>query len=291
MDNVIVAMETMFIAYILLLGAVIIALLAYRRRIVRNAQERLQAQFDTLQSQQATIQSQQTTISQQERDLNVANAEILEMTYILDEERIKSDEVLMSVLPSSVVYRLKTGESPIADTYPHAGLLIVDIDGFSKITQGHSAEESVAMLNWLFSMFDEVTEKYGVEKLKTVGDTYIITSGIPDMRNYSPRSLALCALDLLKSADKFQEIAGTSIALRMGLDFGPVMAGLIGKHKFSYDIWGETVKTAHGLQALCVPNAIHCSHHAWQLLNTDFTLDAVPKQSSSDLSYYLRAQL
>jgi adenylate cyclase len=283
-------MDTMLVAIILALVAIIVALLAYRQRIVRDAQETLQSQFDTLQSQQATIQSQQATISQQERDLNVANAEILEMTYILDEERIKSDEVLISVLPSSVVYRLKAGESPIADTYTQAGLLIVDIDGFSKITQGHSAEESVAMLNWLFSMFDEVVEQYGVEKLKTVGDTYIITSGIPDTRTYSPRTLALCALDLLKTAEKFKEIADTSVGLRMGLDFGPVMAGLIGKHKFSYDIWGETVKTAHSLQAHCKSNSIHCSHHAWQLLNADFSLDAAPKSSVGDLSFYLLAK-
>ncbi len=109
-------------------------------------------------------------------------------------------------------------------------VLIVDIDGFSNITQGHTAEESVSLLNWLFSMFDEVTEEYGVEKLKTVGDTYIITSGIPDARTYSPRTLALCALNLLKAAQKFHTDSGTNIDLRIVLDIGPVKAGLIGKH-------------------------------------------------------------
>jgi adenylate cyclase len=273
--------DPLSLACILGLCIALLALWNNRAKIIREAQDTLQTQFDI-------IQQQKTSLSLVENDLGVANAEILEKTYMVDEERIKADEVLMSVLPSSVVYRIKAGEDPIADEYAKAGILIVDIHGFSSITQRYSVQESVQMLNWLFSLYDEVVERYGLDKLKTVGDTYIITSGIPNQETYSPRTLALCALDLRTVSEKFLAVAGTDVQLRMGLDVGAVMAGVIGKHKFSYDIWGPTVNTAQRLQAECIPTQIHCSKQAYTLLSHEFDLkESDASTSSPEKTYYL----
>jgi adenylate cyclase len=169
--------------------------------------------------------------------LHAANEEL-----ITEQER--SERLLLNIMPQSIADRLKSGESVIADRVPEATVLFADIIGFTPLSSRISPENLVSMLNDLFSEFDQLADQFGLEKIKTIGDSYMLVGGLPEPRPDHTETVADMALAMPDIVARCAQRIGQSIDLRIGIDTGPVVAGVIGRRKFSYDVWGDTVNTA-----------------------------------------------
>ena len=170
----------------------------------------------------------------------------------------ESDDLLHNILPASVAERLKAGEVSIADDITDVSVLFADIVAFTPMSANLDAPEVVGILNEVFMAFDALVDDLGLEKIKTVGDEYMVAAGLPDPRPDHAdaiASLALAMRDLVAGA----EFRGHRIELRIGISSGPVVAGVIGTHKFSYDLWGSTVNTASRMESTGVPGRIQVS--------------------------------
>jgi class 3 adenylate cyclase len=193
-------------------------------------------------------------------------------------ERELSDRLLHEVLPPSIAARLKTGETGIAEHFDSVTVLFADIVGFTPLSAHLSAERIVATLNGIFSRFDELTSRYGLEKIKTIGDCYMVVAGLPVRRTDHAQVIADMSLELLSSLASYQEEAHragtlpqqTQLQMRIGIHCGPVVAGVIGTRKFAYDLWGDTVNTASRMESHGEPNMIHCTQVFYQALRDRF---------------------
>ncbi|CAA2137410.1 adenylate/guanylate cyclase domain-containing protein [Hyphomicrobium sp. ghe19] len=176
---------------------------------------------------------------------------------LFERAKAETESVLRNVLPDSVVERLKAspGET-IADGFSEASVLFADITGFVSMARGLGPEKTVALLNKLVSAFDELAERHGVEKIKTIGDAYMVASGVPLMRKDHAHALAAMALDLVAVVQEVSAAENLPLNVRVGMASGPMMAGIIGKNKFSYDVWGDPVNLASRLEQSSVPGRI-----------------------------------
>jgi len=168
-------------------------------------------------------------------------------------EKARADAVLLMVLPSAIAERLKAGEKTIADFYPEATVAFADIADFTRMASGMSAVALVDLLNRVFSAFDEVTERLGLEKVKTIGDAYLVMAGAPLARADHAQATAELALLLHETAAQFRRPDGTPLRLRIGIHSGSLAAGVIGTSKFLYDVWGDTVNIASRLETHAEP--------------------------------------
>jgi class 3 adenylate cyclase len=168
----------------------------------------------------------------------------------------QSDRLLLNVLPNSIATRLKLGETRIADWHSDATILFADIVGFTAISSRMSAESTVATLNRVFSAFDALCEFHGVEKIKTIGDAYMLAAGIPVPREDHVEVAAQLALDMLELVKFVSVQEHINLDVRIGMASGPVVAGVIGVAKFSYDVWGDTVNMASRMESNGVPGRI-----------------------------------
>jgi class 3 adenylate cyclase len=184
----------------------------------------------------------------------------------LEAEREKAETLLLNILPMSIADRLKAGENLIADIHEEATILFADIVGFTKLSAQHSAVEIVQMLNWIFSLFDRLTEQYSLEKIKTIGDAYMVVGGIPQQRDDHVEAVARMALDMLREVQTFGEQTGTRLAVRVGIHTGSVVAGVIGEKKFVYDLWGDTVNTASRMESHGEAGKIHVTEEVYRAL-------------------------
>ena len=164
-------------------------------------------------------------------------------------EQEKSERLLLNILPGPIAERLKQGQQVIADYFQEVTVLFADIADFTPLSAELSPQVLVTMLNGLFSEFDRLAEEFGLEKIKTIGDAYMVVGGLPMPREDHAATVATMALEMEKSAPNFHWENGRPISLRMGIHTGPVMAGVIGTRKFSYDLWGDTVNTADRMQS------------------------------------------
>ncbi|MEX2459451.1 MAG: adenylate/guanylate cyclase domain-containing protein [Actinomycetota bacterium] len=176
---------------------------------------------------------------------------------MLAHERDRSERLLLNVLPGPIAERLKAGESVIADAAPEVGVLFADIAGFTPLSASMGPEDLVRLLNDIFTEFDALADKHGLEKIKTIGDAYMVASGLLDHRGAHESDLAAMALDMLEAVR-----GRDGVALRIGIDIGPVVAGVIGRRKFIYDLWGDTVNTASRMESHGQAGAIHVSERA-----------------------------
>jgi class 3 adenylate cyclase len=197
------------------------------------------------------------------------NKHLTETLHELDNEKRKSEALLLNVLPVPIAERLKSGETLIADIHEEATILFADIVGFTKLSAQNSAVEIVQMLNTIFSDFDELSERYDLEKIKTIGDV----GGIPHHRQDHAEAVALMALDVLRGVQHFSAQTNATIHVRIGIHTGTVVAGVIGTKKFVYDLWGDTVNTASRMESHGEAGKIHCTDEVYQRLHTKFLFE------------------
>jgi class 3 adenylate cyclase len=191
--------------------------------------------------------------------------ELLYKNEILAIEREKSEKLLLNILPNVIAERLKAGEQFIADKYEEASIVFIDIVGFTSIASDEPPEKVVAMLDDIFTVFDKINEKFGLEKIKTIGDCYMAVAGIPSPRKDHTEAAAKFALEAMGTATKkLQIIYGDKLHFRCGIDCGPVIAGIIGKKKFIYDLWADVVNTASRLEEYGVSDKIHVSERFYK---------------------------
>ena len=193
---------------------------------------------------------------------------------LAERAKAETEAVLRNVLPDSVVERLKTNpKEPIADGFATASVLFADIKGFVSLARTLGPEATVALLNRLVSAFDALAEKHGVEKIKTIGDAYMVASGVPEARADHVEALASMALDMLATAQRIGYETGHAIEIRIGMAAGPMMAGVIGRRKFSYDVWGDPVNIASRLEQASEPGRILICPNCFDALAGLFQLE------------------
>ncbi len=190
--------------------------------------------------------------------------------HALEEEKAVSEKLLLNILPLAIADRLRGGQKTIADGFDEASVLFADIVGFTKISSALSADEVVVRLNEIFSAFDDLTEIHGVEKIKTVGDAYMVASGIPIPREDHAEALAEMALGMREALAAIEKKSHFGIDIRIGLNCGPVVAGVIGKSKFIYDLWGNTVNVASRMESHGVPGKIQVTHAVFEKLKQHY---------------------
>jgi len=165
----------------------------------------------------------------------------------LHAEREKSERLLLNILPKAIAERMKKGETNIADSYPDVTVLVANLVGFSTLSPRIGPEQTVQLLNEIFSAFDRLTEEHGLEKIKTIGDAYLVAGGILLHQPDHAEASAELAMHFRDEIARFNQLYNTSIRIRIGICTGPVVAGVIGRGKFAYDLWGETVNLACSL--------------------------------------------
>jgi class 3 adenylate cyclase len=188
-------------------------------------------------------------------------------------ERQRSEQLLLNVLPVSIARRLKAGERPLADRFETASVLFADLVGFTPMSERLAPEEVIELLDALFSRFDEVADGLGLEKIKTVGDSYMVVGGLPEPREDAPETIAEMALSLREVIEHFRAPSGARLDLRIGIDIGPVVAGVIGTRKFTYDLWGDTVNTASRMESHGVEGRIQVTPRAYERLRHRYAFD------------------
>ena len=189
-----------------------------------------------------------------------------------DHQREVTDKILHNILPSSIADRLKNGEQVIADSSENVTVLFADIVGFTKLSAKVSAEQLVRMLNDVFLLFDELAEKYGLEKIKTIGDCYMVVGGLPEKRDDHAQAVVKMGLDMASNLHTIPLAKEANLNIRIGIHTGGVVAGVIGKRKFAYDIWGDTVNTASRMESHGEAGKVHVSNEVYKLIKADFIL-------------------
>jgi class 3 adenylate cyclase len=184
----------------------------------------------------------------------------------LDKAHERSEELLRNILPESIATRLKARDGTIADSFSGATVLFADIVGFTALSARLSPSRVVDLLNELFCCYDDLAGSLGLEKIKTIGDCYMVAGGLPVPRDDHAEAVAEMALGMQRITRDFGERFGEPIRVRVGIHSGPVVAGVIGKRKFIYDVWGDTVNTASRMESHGVADAVHLTHASHELL-------------------------
>ena len=185
----------------------------------------------------------------------------------LEQERNKSEQLLHNIMPKAIADRLKTTNETISIDNPEISVLFADIVNFTVMSEKLSAEKIVGLLDEMFSKFDDLTEKYGIEKIKTIGDAYMVVTGLTSEEKEHAAILFEFGKELIKIASSYSDHKGEPITLRVGINSGPAVSGVIGKSKFSFDIWGDTINTAARLESYGSPGRIHMSNKTFKLIN------------------------
>jgi len=184
----------------------------------------------------------------------------------------ESERLLLNVLPEPVAARLKREQAIIADAHPAVTVLFADIVGFTPLSERLSPEDVVVLLDQVFARWDALAARYGVEKIKTIGDAYMVAGGIPVPRDDHAEAIAEMALAMLPAADRSAAEMGVPLTVRIGIATGPVVAGVIGRAKFIYDLWGDTVNTASRMESHAAPGTIQVSEDLYQRLRDHYDL-------------------
>jgi class 3 adenylate cyclase len=206
-------------------------------------------------------------------------------------EQERSERLLLNVLPAPIAARLKQTEGVIADGFPDVTVLFADLVDFTRRSHRIAPEQVVVTLNGLFTAFDQLAQQRGLEKIKTVGDAYMVAGGLPDPRPDHAEAVAEMALAMREEVTRHPDAVGQPLAVRIGIDIGPVVAGVIGTTKFSYDLWGDTVNTASRMESSGVPGCIQVTARTYQRLKDSYRFDRrgpIPVKGKGDvLTYFL----
>ncbi|MGH3080851.1 MAG: adenylate/guanylate cyclase domain-containing protein [Gaiellaceae bacterium] len=193
---------------------------------------------------------------------------------LLAAEQERSETLLLSIFPHAIAERLKISQDVIAERSEEVSVLFADITGFTPVAERLPAEEVVVLLDEIFSAFDELVARHGLEKIKTIGDGYLVAAGIPTPRADHAEAAARLALAMRQALADLPIASGLS--LRVGIDSGPVVAGVMGRTKFGYDLWGDTVNTASRMESHAPPGAIQVTERTYHRLEDGFILERRP---------------
>jgi adenylate cyclase len=209
---------------------------------------------------------------------------------ILRKEQEKSERLLLNILPESIAEQLKQGELNIAKEFQEVTVLFADIVGFTQLSSEISADKLVYLLNDIFSAFDHLTEKHKLEKIKTIGDAYMLVGGLPNPQKNHAIAVAEMALDMLEEMIKFNDKYELNLNIRIGINTGCVVAGVIGKKKFIYDLWGDAVNTASRMESHGIAGKIHLSETTYNLLKSGYIFEnrgLIPIKGKGEMNTYL----
>jgi guanylate cyclase len=206
-------------------------------------------------------------------------------------EQDRAESLLLNILPRSIADRLKADTATIADQFAAASILFADIVDFTPLSDQLRPAEVVGLLDHLFTHFDLLAERYGVEKIKTIGDCYMVAAGVPTPRADHARVTALMALDMQEAMRSEDGIAHLGLELRIGVNSGPVVAGVIGRKRFLYDLWGDAVNMASRMETSGMPGQIQVTRATYELLRDEFDLEprgVIPIKGKGDVeTWYL----
>lgn len=199
-------------------------------------------------------------------DLNVAREKI-------EDERDRANKLLLNILPESIAVKLQEDHRVIADGFANTSIMFADMVGFTKIAALYQPAELVALLNTYFTEYDNLTDRYKLEKIKTIGDAYMVASGIPEPADDHANRIAEFGIKMLEVTQRISKDKGVDITLRIGINSGPVTAGVIGKKKFIYDLWGDAVNVAARMESHGVPNKIQVTESTYKLLKDYYNFE------------------
>ena len=188
-------------------------------------------------------------------------------------ERSRYHDLLVRILPARIAERMRNGEQHIADHFDEVSVLFTDIVGFTRISAALKPDEVVNLLERVFAAFDVLVEKHGLEKIKTVGDAFLVAAGLPEPRDDHAEAIADFALDLQRAAPQITLPGGGNLEIRIGFHSGPLIAGVIGESRFLYDMWGDTVNVASRMESLGESGKIQVSAETRELLQENFVLE------------------
>ena len=218
--------------------------------------------------------------------MRVRLSSILERKFLRDREqarieqlrveRERSELLLRNMLPRPVVDRLRRGETVIADHYAAATILFCDLVGFTTLAGRLSAGRTLAILNSVFSNLDQLTNRHGLEKIKTVGDAYMVAGGLPKPRRDHVQAVVDMALQVPEAVAQASRTCGEPLEVRIGIHTGPVIAGIIGTEKFAYDVWGDTVNVASRMERMGTPGRVHVSAEVQAALGAAYRFESLP---------------
>lgn len=191
----------------------------------------------------------------------------------LAEEKEKSERLLLNILPQAIAERLKQGETTIADSFSDVTVMFADLVGFTKLSTHLSPAELVELLNQIFSAFDELADRYGLEKIKTIGDAYMVVGGLPTPSDNHAEAIAEMAIDIQAAIAKMRTKSDRPLSIRIGINTGPVEAGVIGTKKFTYDLWGDTVNVASRMESLGVAGGIQVTVATYERLRDKYIFE------------------
>ncbi|MCB1178713.1 MAG: adenylate/guanylate cyclase domain-containing protein [Leptospiraceae bacterium] len=190
-----------------------------------------------------------------------------------DAAQKQSENLLLNILPKSIAERLKQSSEVIADEFHDVTILFADISGFTSMSARKKPREIVAVLNNIFSEFDTIAISHGLEKIKTIGDAYMAACGLPEPKKNHAEAVMQAAIEMLEFIKDYKIDNEESIKLRIGINTGSVVAGVIGKHKFIYDLWGDAVNVASRMESSGIPNSIQVSNETYYLLKDNYTFE------------------
>ncbi len=188
---------------------------------------------------------------------------------LLNIEKGKSESLLLNILPKDIADFLKNEPKVFADQYEETSILFADVVDFTTLSSEMKPIELVEILNQVFSHFDDLVDKYGLEKIKTIGDCYMVASGIPRSRRDHAHAIASLALEMQHYVEKNQ-VGGHHLSFRIGINSGPVVAGVIGRKKFIYDLWGDAVNVASRMESSGQAGVIQITRNTYELIKNDF---------------------
>ena len=207
------------------------------------------------------------------RDMDrILFARLQEEKELVEIEKEKSEHLLLNILPGTIAGRLKAGEKTIANGHQIVSVLFADLCGFTKLSRKTSPADLVSMLNEIFTTFDDIVKNHGVEKIKTIGDCYMLVGGLPNPRDDHAHAVADTALEMVQALERINKNRDIDLAMRIGIHSGPVVAGVIGKIKFTYDLWGDTVTIASRMESSGMPGKIQLSEQTQAELDSYFDL-------------------
>lgn len=208
----------------------------------------------------------------------------------LEIEQARSERLLLNILPQSVAQRLKANEVRIADSHQAVTIMFADLVDFTKLSAKLPPAELVDLLNSVFSEFDSLAEKYGLEKIKTIGDAYMAVAGAPNARPDHAHAVADMALEMQTVLAETARQKGKNLSMRIGINSGPVVAGVIGSTKFSYDMWGDTVNLASRMEHSGIPDGIQVTEATYNLLKDDYAFEYrgnIPLKGKGEAEAYI----